>query len=44
MAGLPFLKIFAILFKEAAKPLAARVKHFSQNHAEARRLAIVLGR
>jgi len=44
MAGLPFLKIFAILFKEVAKPLAARVKHFSQNHAEARRLAIVLGR
>ena len=44
MAPLPVIKIFAVLFKEVSKPLAAYVRHQALAHPAARRLATSLGR
>ena len=44
MAPLPFIKLAAVLLKEVSKPLAAEIKRKAQEHAYAKRLAIVLGR
>jgi len=44
MAPLPFIKIFAVLFKEISKPLASYIRSQSLAHPVARRLATGLGR
>ena len=44
MAPLPFIKIFAVVFKELSKPLAASIKSHAQTHPRARALATTLGR
>lgn len=38
------MKIFILLFKEAAKPLAARLKHSAKEHEKFRNYTMVLGR
>ena len=44
MAALPVAKIFIVLFKEAAKPVAAQLREYCTTHPRARRLAMWLGR
>ena len=44
MAPLPVIKIFAVLFKELSKPLAAGIKAHLQTHPRARALTARLGR
>lgn len=44
MAPLPLFKIFAVLFKEVSKPLAASLKRYASEHAMLRDAAILLGR
>lgn len=44
MAPLPFIKIFIVLFKEAAKPIAARLKQSAKEHERFRSYTIVIGR
>jgi hypothetical protein len=44
MAPLPLFKLFAVLFKEISKPLAAEIKRRSQEHPKMKRYAMVLGR
>ena len=44
MAPLPLIKIFAVVFKEVSKPLAASIKLHAQTHPRARALATTLGR
>lgn len=44
MAALPFVKIFALLFKEASKPIAGMIKFRAQNHPRGKKLAMMVGR
>lgn len=44
MAPLPLIKIFAVLFKEVSKPLAARLKHQAAEHPTFRYHAMRIGR
>lgn len=44
MAPLPVIKLAAVLLKEVSKPLAAEIKRRAQEHAAAKRVAIVMGR
>jgi hypothetical protein len=44
MAPLPLFKLFAVLFKEISKPLAAEIKRRAHEHATMKRYAMVLGR
>jgi hypothetical protein len=44
MAPLPLLKIFAVLFKEVSKPLAAGIKNYAKGHPAFRGFALTLGR
>lgn len=44
MAPLPLIKIFAVLFKELSKPLAASLKNYAASHPAFRALALTLGR
>jgi uncharacterized membrane protein YeiB len=44
MAALPLAKIFIVLFKEAAKPVAAQLREYATSHPVARRAAMAVGR
>jgi hypothetical protein len=44
MAPLPLIKVGAVLFKELAKPIAARIKHQAQNHERFRLVTMRVGR
>jgi hypothetical protein len=44
MAPLPFIKIFAVLFKEVSKPLASSIKNFAKTHPTFRGFALATGR
>jgi optic atrophy 3 protein len=44
MAQLPLMKIFVLLFKEAAKPIAARLKQSAKEHEKFRTYTMVIGR
>ena len=44
MAPLPLLKIFAVLLKEASKPLAAAIKRHAHDNVRFRSLSMALGR
>lgn len=44
MAPLPLFKIFAVLFKEVSKPLAASLKRYASEHPALRDAAMLLGR
>jgi hypothetical protein len=44
MAPLPFIKIFAVIFKELSKPLAASIKSYAKAHPTFRGFALTTGR